>query len=154
MTATNLNIGQAAEASGVSAKMIRHYEEIGLVQKAKRTLSNYRLYNMSDVHTLRFIRQARSLGFPIASIAKLLALWRDRRRPSRKVKELALAHVQEFENRIIELQEMKQALEHLAIHCHGDNRPDCPILDGLEKNLSMPTASNPSPFDRRRKASG
>jgi len=131
MNSSTLNIGQAAEASGVSAKMIRHYEEIGLIPKARRTDSNYRTYSEADVHTLRFIKQARNLGFPIGAIGKLLALWRDHRRPSRKVKELALAHVQELEARIRELQTMKHTLEHLAKHCHGDDRPDCPILEGL-----------------------
>lgn len=142
-----LNIGQAAEASGVSAKMIRHYEEIGLIPKARRTFSNYRTYSESDVHTLRFVKQARNLGFPIEMIEELLTLWRDRRRPSRKVKELALAHIKELDARIAELQDMKHTLEHLAHHCHGDDRPDCPILEGLEKK---PTASA-APGDARRR---
>ncbi len=135
MNASIFNIGQAAAASGVSAKMIRHYEEIGLVPRARRTDSNYRTYSEADVHTLRFIKQARNLGFPIEAIGKLLTLWRDHRRPSRKVKELALAHVQELEARIRELQTMKHTLEHLAKHCHGDDRPDCPILEGLTASI-------------------
>lgn len=145
-----LNIGQAAEASGVSAKMIRHYEEIGLIPKARRTFSNYRTYSESDVHTLRFVKQARNLGFPIEMIEELLTLWRDRRRPSRKVKELALTHIKELDARIAELQDMKHTLEHLAHHCHGDDRPDCPILEGLEKK---PTASAAPSAHRRKRAS-
>lgn len=133
MTDALLNIGQAADASGVSAKMVRHYEEIGLIPKARRTHAGYRMYSQSDVHTLRFIKQARNLGFSIERIKKLLALWLDRRRPSRKVKELAAAHIQELEERIREMQAMKRTLEMLARRCHGDDRPDCPILEGLEK---------------------
>jgi Cu(I)-responsive transcriptional regulator len=127
-----MNIGQAAAASGVSAKMIRHYEALGLIPRPSRTAGNYRLYAESDVHALRFLRAARDLGFSVRQIGELLALWRDRRRSSRKVKELVLAHVQELERRIGELQSMKATLEHLAAHCHGDERPDCPILVGLE----------------------
>lgn len=126
-----LNIGDAAKTSDVSAKMIRHYEEIGLIPKAKRTLSNYRTYSENDVHTLRFIRQARALGFSIKQIGILLGLWRDSRRPSSKVKRLALAHIAELDAKIREMQAMKRTLETLAAHCHGDERPDCPILEGL-----------------------
>lgn len=128
---SNMNIGQAARASGVSAKMIRHYEEIGLIGKAQRTGSGYRVYADTDVHTLRFIRQARNLGFPIEQIRDLLGLWKNQRRTSRKVKELALLHIAELDERIRELQEIKQTLSHLVHHCHGDERPDCPILDSL-----------------------
>lgn len=128
-----MNIGEAAAASGVSAKMIRHYEEIGLVSKARRTPSGYRTYSENDVHTLRFVKQARNLGFPIERIETLLALWQDRRRPSRKVKELAQAHVRELEERIREMRDMKRTLETLAKHCHGDDRPECPILEELAK---------------------
>jgi len=131
MNNTLLNIGAAAAASGVSAKMIRHYEEIGLLPRAKRTDAGYRTYSANDVHTLRFIRQARNLGFPIAQIENLLALWQNHRRPSRKVKELAHDHIRELDERIREMQDMKRALETLAKHCHGDDRPECPILDGL-----------------------
>ena len=127
-----MNISQAAAASGVSAKMLRHYETIGLVPKARRTASNYRSYTDSDVHTLRFIRMARDLGFSIDDIRALLALWRDRQRPSRDVKRLAERHAGELRARIAELEAMLATLEHLALHCHGDERPDCPILDGLE----------------------
>lgn len=131
-----MNIGQAAQASGVSTKMVRYYEEIGLIPKARRTLSGYRIYRSADVHSLRFIKQARNLGFSIDRIEKLLALWQDRRRPSRKVKELAHAHIEELESRIREMQDMKRTLETLVRQCHGDERPDCPILEGLERDLS------------------
>ena len=127
-----MNIGQAAAATGVSAKMLRHYESIGLMPKAKRTSSNYRNYTEADVHTLRFVRTARDLGFSIDDIRALLALWRDRARPSRDVKRLAERHAGELRTRIVEIEAMLAALEHLARHCHGDDRPDCPILDGLE----------------------
>jgi Cu(I)-responsive transcriptional regulator len=127
-----MNISQAAAASGVSAKMIRHYEATGLVPKPRRTGANYRSYTEADVHVLRFVRSARELGFSMHEIAELLDLWRDRRRPSRKVKTLVTSHVQELERRIAELQAMKATLEQLAAHCHGDERPDCPILDRLE----------------------
>ena len=127
-----MNISEAAAASGVSAKMIRHYEAVGLVQKPRRTSANYRTYAESDVHVLRFVRAARDLGFSMSQIGELLDLWRDRRRPSRKVKALATAHVRELERRIAELQAMKSTLEALAQHCHGDERPDCPILERLE----------------------
>jgi MerR family copper efflux transcriptional regulator len=127
-----MNISQAAAASGVSAKMIRHYEAIGLVPKPRRSGANYRTYTDADVHMLRFVRAARDLGFPMAQIGELLDLWRDRRRPSRKVKALVTAHVQELERRIAELQAMKGTLEQLAHHCHGDERPECPILERLE----------------------
>ena len=127
-----MNISQAAAASGVSAKMIRHYEAIGLVPKPRRSGANYRVYSDADVHTLRFVRAARALGFSMPEIGELLDLWRDRRRPSRKVKALVTAHMRELEVRIAELQAMKTSLEHLAQHCHGDERPDCPILERLE----------------------
>ncbi len=126
-----LNIGDAAMASDVSAKMIRHYEEIGLIPKAKRTLSNYRTYSETDVHTLRFIRQSRALGFSIKQIEALLGLWRDSRRPSRKVKTLAQVHIAELDAKIHEMQAIKRTLETLAAHCRGDERPECPILEGL-----------------------
>ena len=126
-----LNIGEAAQASGVSAKMIRHYEGIGLIPKARRTVSDYRIYSGTDVHMLRFIRHARDLGFAMSQIAELLRLWRDQRRPSRDVKRLALGHIAALERKIGELQAMKATLEHLTAHCHGDERPECPILDEL-----------------------
>jgi MerR family transcriptional regulator, copper efflux regulator len=126
-----MTIGQAAKSSAVSAKMIRHYESIGLLPKAQRTEAGYRLYDETDVHTLRFIQRARSLGFPLATIRTLLALWRNRRRSSAQVKELSLRHVEDLERKITEMQAMARTLKHLAHNCHGDERPDCPILDDL-----------------------
>ncbi|MDY0873441.1 Cu(I)-responsive transcriptional regulator [Dongia rigui] len=134
----NLNIGAAAKASGVSAKMIRHYESIGLLPEAQRSNGNYRLYGAQDVHNLRFIHRARSLGFPLETIRELLALWRNRQRSSGQVKKLALTHVESLEAKIKEMQEMAAALKHLAHNCHGDDRPDCPILDGLAKGDGTP----------------
>jgi len=131
MEAYAFNIGEAANASGVSAKMIRHYEEIGLITKVKRAESGYRKYSGNEVHELRFIRQARNLGFSTKQIDVLLKLWRDHRRPSAKVKQLALDHVRELEQKIEEMRAIKSTLEHLAKHCHGDDRPDCPILEEL-----------------------
>jgi len=124
------NIGQAAEASGVSAKMIRHYEEIGVIPAPSRTFSNYRIYSQNDVHTLQFVRRARVLGFSMKQIQTLLGLWHEHR-PSMEVKRLALEHVQELKTKIREMEAMKRTLETLAQHCHGDHRPDCPILDDL-----------------------
>ena len=127
----SVNIGQASKASGVSAKMIRHYEEVGLIPAASRTESGYRQYNEAEVHSLRFIRHARDLGFSIAQIGELVGLWQNRRRSSSRVKALALAHVAELERKVANLQAMKETLEHLAHCCHGDDRPECPILDRL-----------------------
>jgi Cu(I)-responsive transcriptional regulator len=126
-----MNIGQAAGASGVSTKMIRHYEVLGLLPAARRTESGYRQYEQKDVHTLRFIRHSRDLGFSLTEIADLVSLWQNRRRPSRQVKALAQAHIKELEQKAAELLAMKSALEHLVHCCHGDDRPECPILDGL-----------------------
>jgi len=126
-----MTIGQAAKFSAVSAKMIRHYESIGLLPKAQRTESGYRLYDDNDVHTLRFIQRARSLGFPLETIRTLLALWRNRRRSSAQVKDLAERHIADLERKIAEMQSMVRTLKHLAHNCHGDDRPDCPILDDL-----------------------
>ena len=125
------NIGQAAEASGVSAKMIRHYEENGFIPKAGRTVAGYRIYKDSDVHVLRFIRRARDLGFSLKEIKTLLGLWQSRRRESAEVKKLAMRHVTELDAKIAEMQAMRRTLLNLAEHCHGDDRPDCPILDDL-----------------------
>lgn len=129
------NIGEASAASGVSAKMIRHYEQIGLIPAANRTFANYRIYNEADVHTLKFIKRARTLGFPIQQISVLLNLWQDMTRSSADVKRLALAHVAELENRIHEMQRMRDAINRLAEHCHGDHRPDCPILEDLAQDF-------------------
>lgn len=129
-----MNIGEASKASGVSVKMIRHYEEIGLLPAAVRTESGYRVYRPEDVHTLRFVRNARDLGFPLTEIGDLLGLWRDRGRASAEVKRLALAHVEAIEARAATLRAMSDTLRRLADACHGDHRPDCPILEGI----SMP----------------
>lgn len=126
-----MNIGQAAKASGVSAKMIRYYEQTGLIPKAIRSDAGYRNYSPSDVHTLRFVRRARDLGFSVEQIAELLALWRDRGRASADVKAVALSHVAGLKAKIAELQAMTRTLEHLAAHCQGDDRPDCPIIEDL-----------------------
>ena len=136
---TFMNIGGAAKASGVSTKMIRHYESVGLFAEAIRTESGYRQYTDKDVHTLRFIRQSRALGFSIEQIRDLLGLWHNRKRPSRQVKALAQAHIEELEEKLQELQSMKATLEHLVHCCHGDDRPDCPILEELASETSSMT---------------
>ncbi|MBL8307602.1 MAG: Cu(I)-responsive transcriptional regulator [Rubrivivax sp.] len=127
----SMNIGEASKASGVSAKMIRHYESVGLFPEAARTESGYRQYTDKEVRTLRFVRQSRDLGFSIEQIRKLLGLWQDRKRPSRQVRALALAHIEELDEKLGELRAMKATLEHLVHCCHGDDRPDCPIIDSL-----------------------
>ena len=126
-----LNIGQASARSGVSAKMIRHYESLGLLPVVARTDAGYRQYGEREVHTLRFIHRARTLGFSMAEIAELLKLWQNKRRASADVKRIALAHVADLEQRIAEMQSMKQTLTHLAHCCQGNSRPDCPILTEL-----------------------
>ena len=126
-----MNIGQAAQESGVSAKMIRHYESIGLVTMARRTDGGYRIYDANDIHTLRFIRRARDLGFSMKEIEQLLGLWRNRRRASADVRRVAQEHISELDQKIGELQAMRRTLNQLVEHCHGDRRPDCPILDDL-----------------------
>jgi MerR family copper efflux transcriptional regulator len=126
-----LNIGQAATQSGVSAKMIRHYESLGLLPTVHRTDAGYRQYGEKEVHTLRFIRRARALGFSMAEITELLKLWQNKRRASADVKRIALAHVADLERRIAEMEAMKQTLGHLAHCCQGNSRPDCPILTEL-----------------------
>lgn len=128
-----MNIGKAAGASGVSAKMIRYYESIGLIPEALRTQAGYRDYSMGDVQTLSFIRRARDLGFSVAKMGELVTLWQDRSRASADVKRIALQHVEELERKVLELQEMSQALKHLAENCQGDARPGCPILSSLAK---------------------
>ena len=128
-----MKIGEASEASGVSQRMIRHYEKIGLVPKPARRDSGYRDYDEREVNTLRFIRRARDLGFPVDEISKLLALWHDRGRASAEVKALATARALELKRKARALDEMRRALEHLAANCHGDGRPDCPILGELER---------------------
>jgi MerR family gold-responsive transcriptional activator of gol and ges genes len=127
-----MNIGEAAQASGVSAKMIRYYEETGLIPRAGRTAAGYRSYGPKDVQVLRFIRRARDLGFSMDRVAELLGLWHDRSRASADVKRLAEAQVAALEARIAEIEAMKATLCHLVHACAGDDRPDCPILDDLE----------------------
>jgi MerR family gold-responsive transcriptional activator of gol and ges genes len=126
-----MRISEAARQSGVSAKMIRYYESIGLLAPASRRDNSYRDFDARDVHNLRFIRRARALGFSVEEITRLLALWRDKSRSSRDVKVIASTHVAELRQRIAELQAMVTTLEHLSAHCHGDQRPDCPILSDL-----------------------
>jgi Cu(I)-responsive transcriptional regulator len=161
-----MNIGEASRASGVSAKMIRYYESIGLIPPAGRTEAGYRVYTDRDVHTLRFIRRARSLGFSVEQMAELLALWRDRSRASADVKRLALRHVDALKAKIAELEAMASTLQHLAEHCHGDDRPECPILEELADEADAadapaPTRERPPPRfgrageqRRRRRAAG
>lgn len=131
-----MNIGEAAKEVGISAKMIRYYESIGLVMPSARSDSGYRIYRDTDLHHLRFIRQARRLGFSVEDVRRLLALWQDRGRASAEVKSIALHHVKDLNRRIAEMESMRDTLAHLASHCHGDHRPDCPILEGLAANES------------------
>lgn len=145
-----MNIGEAAKASGVSSKMIRHYEEVRLIPAPARTESGYRQYTEREVHTLHFIRRSRDLGFSIQQIGELLGLWQDRRRPSRQVKALAQAHIQELEQKAQELLAMKATLEHLVHCCHGDDRPECPILERLEHAGAPPEPT----ADRKGRAHG
>jgi Cu(I)-responsive transcriptional regulator len=126
-----VNIGVAARQSGVSAKMLRHYESLGLLGAVARTDSGYRLYSAADVHTLRFIKRSRDLGFSMAEIAELVGLWQNRTRASASVKRIAQKHVDELNQRIAAMQAMQRSLSTLLRCCHGDDRPDCPILDDL-----------------------
>jgi MerR family copper efflux transcriptional regulator len=126
-----LNIGEAASASGVSAKMIRHYEQIGVVPSPPRTVAGYRLYRDVDVHTLRFVQRARELGFPIKEIKTLVELWSNRRRSSAEVQRVASRHLAALERKIEQMEAMRGTLRHLVHACHGDDRPECPILDDL-----------------------
>nr|WP_211099896.1 Cu(I)-responsive transcriptional regulator [Azospirillum brasilense] len=128
-----MTIGDAAKASGVNAKLIRYYESIGLIPEAGRTAAGYRVYSSSDVNVLRFVKRARTLGFSIERIQILVGLWQDRSRSSAEVKRVALDHVAELEAKIAELRAMSDTLTHLAHACHGDERPDCPILRDLEE---------------------
>ena len=133
-----MNIGEAAEVSGVSVKMIRHYEGIGLLPPAIRSGSGYRVYRPEDIHTLRFVRNARDLGFSLDEIGELLALWRDRSRASAEVKRLAEAHATAIEAKIETMRAMVQTLRKLGAACHGDHRPECPILDELSAGRRTP----------------
>ena len=135
-----MNIGQASRASGVSSKMIRYYEQTGLIPKAARRDSGYRDYDEADIHRLRFIRSARDLGFTVGQIGELLALWSDQERASADVKALALGHVDALKQKQAEIAAMITTLENLAGRCHGDDRPDCPIIDGLANNDASLTA--------------
>jgi len=126
-----MNIGEAARLSGVSAKMVRHYESLGLLPQVQRSDSGYRQYNGAEVHTLRFIKRSRELGFSIAEIAELVSLWQNRRRASTNVRRIAQKHADELAQRINAMQAMQDTLAHLIACCHGDERPDCPILDDL-----------------------
>jgi MerR family gold-responsive transcriptional activator of gol and ges genes len=133
-----MNIGAAAAATGVSAKMIRHYEAIGLLRPAARRQNAYRDYGEHEIHELRFVRRARRLGFPIEEIAALLALWRDKKRPSRDVRRIARTHLDDLEIRIAEMQTMATALRELVRCCRGDDRPQCPILEDLAAGADEP----------------
>jgi Cu(I)-responsive transcriptional regulator len=144
-----MNIGEAAKATGVSAKMIRHYEGAGLLAAPRRTDAGYRQYAASEVHTLRFIRHARDLGFSIAEIGELVGLWQNRKRPSRQVKALAQAHIHELEQKAQELLAMKATLEHLVHCCRGDDRPDCPILENLADQRTEPPGRKAGPAKAR-----
>lgn len=135
-----MNIGQASEFSGVSAKMIRYYEQVGLIPKASRSDAGYRPYSSPEAHTLRFIRRSRDLGFSVEQISELLISWRDRDRASAHVKEMAVAHVAGLRTKIAELQAMAQTLEHLSDHCHGNDHPDCPILADLAEQTDREIA--------------
>ena len=132
-----MNIGEAAKASGVSAKMIRYYEQTGLIPEAGRSAAGYRTYATTEVQMLRFVRRARDLGFTVERIAELLALWRDRSRHSADVKHLALSQIDGLRRKIREMEDMVTTLEHLAQGCNGDHRPDCPILADLEGDASV-----------------
>jgi len=127
-----MNIGQAAKSSGLSAKMIRYYESIGLLQAANRTDSGYRLYSATDLHTLAFIKRSRDLGFSLEEVGKLLTLWQDRGRASADVKALAHKHILDLNQKIEELAGLRDTLQDLVEHCQGNDRPDCPILKDLE----------------------
>jgi MerR family copper efflux transcriptional regulator len=133
MDSAHSSIGGAARASGVSVKMIRHYEAIGLLPKAARTTANYRVYGPNDVHALRFIKRARTLGFSVEDIDQLLGLWKDKSRSSAAVKKLAGKHIEGLRRKLAELDSVVRTLEHLTRHCHGDHRPECPILDDLAR---------------------
>ena len=140
-----MNIGEAAKLSGVSAKMIRYYESIGLIAGAARTQAGYRVYSESDVHALRFVRRARDLGFSVEQMADLLRLWSDRARASADVKSIALHHIAELEAKMRALEQMAVTLRHLVDHCHGDKRPDCPILEELSEGHAPALRANAKP---------
>jgi len=126
-----MNIGAVSEATGLPAKTIRYYESIGLVEPAERSTGNYRLYGERDILTLRFVERARRLGFSLKEVKELLALWHDRERASADVRRLAESQMRRIDERLAKLREMRHTLQHLIEQCHGDHRPDCPILDEL-----------------------
>lgn len=132
------NIGEAARRSGVSARMVRHYEGLGLLPDVARTDSGYRQYTEADIHTLRFVKRSRDLGFSMDEIAELVGLWHNRRRTSASVKRIAQKHLGELEQRIADMQAMQRTLSHLVHCCHGDARPDCPILEDLAGASTSP----------------
>ena len=127
-----MNIGEVAKQSDVNSKMIRRYEELGIIPKAGRSLSGYRQYSQNDVHVLKFVKRARELGFSMKDIKQLVSLWRNKSRPSSQVKSIAVKHIGELERKLAEIQAMLGTLKHLADNCHGDQRPDCPILNELD----------------------
>lgn len=127
-----MNIGEVAQISEVNSKMIRRYEEQGIIPKAGRSLSGYRQYTENDVHILKFVKKSRELGFSMKDIKQLISLWRNKNRPSSQVKKIAQKHIEELEKKLHEIESMLSTLNHLVKNCHGDHRPDCPILDELE----------------------
>lgn len=135
ITRNPMNIGQAAQASGISSKMIRHYENIGLTTPSLRSDTGYRLFSEQDIHILKFIKSARSLGFSLEQIKHLLSLWQNKGRTSAEVKALAQTHINTLSTKIEELTRMRDELHTLAGRCQGDDRPDCPILSGISHNL-------------------
>lgn len=142
--AATWNIGEAARRSGVSAKMVRHYESLGLLPSVRRTDAGYRQYGESEVHTLRFIRRARDLGFSMDEIAQLLKLWQNRRRSSAEVRRIATRHIDDLSRKLAEMEAMRRTLQHLVHCCHGDERPDCPILDELAATTAAPARTLPA----------
>lgn len=132
-----MNIGEVALLSDVNAKMIRRYEEMGIIPKAGRSFSGYRMYSQNDVHILKFVKRARELGFSMKAIKQLLGLWKNKKRSSSEVKKLTTAHIEELEQKQREIQQMLSTLKHLAKHCHGDDRPECPILEELDSTDSI-----------------
>ncbi len=127
-----MNIGEVSKLSELNSKMIRRYEEEGIIPKAGRSVSGYRTYSEKDVHILRFVKRARELGFSMKDVKQLIGLWRNKTRSSAQVKSIALKHITELEKKLQEIQSLLGTLKHLTEHCHGDHRPDCPILDELE----------------------
>lgn len=146
-----MNIGQAAKATGISAKMIRYYEDTGLIGLVARTEAGYRLYSPRDIHTLGFIKRSRDMGFSVERIGELLALWRDRSRHSADVKRMANEHIDVLRQRISELQDMVQTVQALVDCCAGDARPDCPILRDIETGVPLHAVTPPTTFDSKRK---